>query len=378
MGNNNYFYRCIGCGRELDAPYSACPFCGGPVIIEYPEPRFRVDKSKPGIWRYGSLLPGFGETVSHGEGLTPISSVDGVLVKNEKKNPTGTYADRASAVIASYARSTGVRLIKTEYIEAFTQSLLYYLKGIAKVRVLVRSLDSLSMDDIVRIYGMNNVDVTTKDTSIGDEARINYLNPLTIEGLKTIVFELYERGVRAENIVVPVETGVLAYSLVKGLDDLRRAGAEPGYTVVAAVVKGASVPEIVKRHGVKVAEIEAEEVLDALGRLTKKGFVTMPISAVSFAVARILGSSVAVLTMGYKPYRLYTGRGQLREEIIELLRKKGRMTAYEMWKERQSYTLRAFYKVLRGMEARGEVCSEVEVRGARKVKYFKLCGGLNS
>jgi threonine synthase len=364
MGNNNYFYRCIGCGRELGAPYSACPFCGGPVIIEYSEPRFRVDKSRPGIWRYGSLLPGFGETVSHGEGLTAISSVDGVLVKNEKKNPTGTYADRASAVIASYARSTGVRLIATEYIEAFTQSLLYYLKGIAKVRVLVRSLDSLSMDDIVRIYGMNNVDVTTKYTSMGDEARINYLNPLTIEGLKTIVFELYERRVRVENIIVPVETGVLAYSLVKGLDDLRRAGAEPGYTVVAAVVKGASVPEIVKRHGVKVAEIEAEEVLDALGRLTRKGFVTMPISAVSFAVARILGSSVAVLTMGYKPYRLYTGRGQLREEIIELLREKGRMTAYEMWKERQSYTLRAFYKVLRGMEA----------RGARKVKYFKLCG----
>jgi hypothetical protein len=26
------------------------------------------------------------------------------------------------------------------------------------------------------------------------------------------------------------------------------------------------------------------------------------------------------------------------------------------------------------MEARGEVCSEVEIRGARKVKYFKLCG----
>jgi threonine synthase len=49
------------------------------------------------------------------------------------------------------------------------------------------------------------------------------------------VFELFERGVKAEHIVVPVETGLLAYSISKGIQDLHEAGLSIDYQVVGVL-----------------------------------------------------------------------------------------------------------------------------------------------
>jgi len=373
MTSRTYHFKCTLCGRVLEKPFSTCPYCGGLVVIEYSEYYFRVDKSKPGIWRYSSLLPQFTEIVSYGEGLTPISSVDDVLVKNEKRNPTGSYSDRASTVIASYAKSTRIDPLVTRYVEVFTQSLLYYLRNVARVRVLLEDLYLVSIDDLVKFMSMSSVDIKTAGVNSDWGVVIDYMNPLTVEGLKTIIFELCEKRLNVENIVVPMETGVLAYSLAKGLEDLKKAGLDPGYMVVAAIIKGIQVPDIVTRSGIKVIEIEGDEVLSALSRLLKKGFVTKPISAVSYAVAENLKNSVAIITMGYKSYKVWVGRERLRSEIIKILKERGALTAYEIWKENPTYTLRAYYKALKSMEVKGELCSKVVMKGGRRVKYYKLC-----
>jgi hypothetical protein len=50
--------------------------------------------------------------------------------------------------------------------------------------------------------------------------------------------------------------------------------------------------------------------------------------------------------MGYKPYKVRVGRGRLKKkenEIIKILKKREALTAYEIWKENPTYTLRAYY-----------------------------------
>jgi Threonine synthase len=373
MYTPEYYFKCTVCGRFIDKPIPRCPYCNGLVIVDYKEYTYVIDKSKPGMWRYLSLLPGFKQVTSYGEGLTPISRVEGVIVKNEKRNPTGSYADRASAVIASYVRDFNLEHVTTSYVEDFTYSLIYYLRGIAKVKVRLEDLHQVGFDDLLKLVGSEGVELALGGGSNSQANFIEYLNPLTVEGLKTIVFEIYERRLNVENIVVPMETGVLAYSLAKGVEDLRRAGLDVNYEITAVVIKGLRSHVIALRPEVKVVHVDGYEVLKALERLARKDLITKPLSAASYAVAENLGSSIAVVTMGFKPHKATLKRGRMRSLILRVLGEKGPLTAYSMWRENPVYTLRGYYRALQSMELRGEVCSEVVLKGGRRVKLYKLC-----
>ncbi len=69
---------------------------------------------KPGIWRYRHTfgLPPDSEPVSLGEGGTPLlwAEVYGrkVAFKCEYLNPSGSFKDRGSAVIAAWLKSRGI------------------------------------------------------------------------------------------------------------------------------------------------------------------------------------------------------------------------------------------------------------------------------
>ncbi len=366
---------CADCGRAYEEEVFACSSCGGLTVFEYPGSRFNIDRREPGIWRYRSLLPRLERVVSKGEGLTPVSRLGGVLAKNEQRNPTSTYSDRASSVIASYLSSRGVPGVRTRFEEDFTYSLVYYLEGVSAVEVVLDDPLSLDRSDVALLARARNVRLTSRGSS-SDLVDLSYLNPLTVEGLKTIAFEIYERGLRVERVVVPARTGLLAYSVWKGFRDLEEAGAEPHYEVVAASIKGSGRPRVLDRaKSVRVVEVDGEEVLEFLARLWNRGVSTKPLSASAFAVAENLGSSVAVVTIGFRaPSGGRSGSAGLRREIVRVLESYGEATAYEIWRRLPVYTLRGTYKLLESMERRGEVCSEVRPRGERKVRYYIPCG----
>ncbi|MEM3982785.1 MAG: hypothetical protein QXM71_08715, partial [Thermofilum sp.] len=343
------------------------PKCRGLMFIKYRKPVFKVKKNERGIWRY-SLLPFFENRVTLGEGLTPVRRVEGVLVKNEKFNPTGLYSDRASALISSFLRDTGAKEVYVEYSEEFTKSLVHYLTGVS-LHVVASSIFEMDPEDVMLFAskGLNIVHEYPKDSTI-----LHYENPLTIEGLKTIVFELYEKNVKAENVVVPAKSGVLALSLYKGIDDLSEAGIETGFQVTAATLKGLN-PQVLRNlRGIRIIEVTETELYEAYMKLLRKGFKIKPLAALSYYVAEITGSSVAVVTMGYKART--TGRGSdVKKLVLEIVSRKPLVTAYEIWKEKPAYTLRAVYKAVKSMELSGEICFEVRTRGVRKVKLYKLC-----
>ncbi|MEM1809213.1 MAG: pyridoxal-5'-phosphate-dependent protein subunit beta [Thermosphaera sp.] len=344
-----------------------CPRCRGLMFIKYREPVFKVNKNERGIWRY-SPLPRFNNRVTLGEGLTPVSRVEGVLVKNEKFNPTGLYSDRASAIISSYLRDAGAGRVYVEYSEEFTRSLVHYLAGV-NLHVVASSIFEMDPEDVMFLAsrGLNIVHDYPDGSTIA-----YYENPLTIEGLKTIVFELYEQGVRAEDVVVPAKSGVLALSLYKGIVDLLEAGIGANFQVTAATLKGFNPQVLRDLKGVRIIEVSESELYEAYMKLLRKGFKLKPLAALSYYVAEITGGSIAVVTMGYKTRATDRGSG-VKKLVLDVISRKPLITAYEVWREKPVYTLRAVYKAVKSMELSGEICFEVKTKGVRKVKLYKPC-----
>jgi threonine synthase len=370
----NISLRCGGCGRDLGREYllSRCPYCGALPLVIYDKPVFRPNPLMPGVWRYVSLLPTFRSRVSRGEGHTPISRVGSVYIKNERFNPTGSYADRASALIASYIAHSGIKRVLIRYEEAFSKSMAYYLSNsdISEVLICIEDPLEISAEDFLHLLRFGKISACSD--KLGSDP-LGYANPLTIEGLKTIVFELYERRIDLEYAVVPAKSGILALSLAKGLHDLEEAGIDAGYDIVAAIKKGDPIPEMIRNmRRIRLVEVSREEIIESLRELAERGIYTAPLSAVGYHVAKHLDRAVAIITIGYK-LAAKRRESELKNAVIRTLERLGKATAYEIWRENQGYSLRGIYKAIRSMAEENIVCEEVVVRGSRKVKKYRLC-----
>jgi threonine synthase len=124
-------YRCTRCGLLHDpvVPQRTCRSCGGPLLAVYDleAVRSRVVRDvfrRRGctMWRYLELLPVSDEryVVSLGEGYTPLLrarrlgeslGLRNLLVKDEGRNPTGSFKDRPISVTVSALRELGVRSV---------------------------------------------------------------------------------------------------------------------------------------------------------------------------------------------------------------------------------------------------------------------------
>ncbi|WP_435062099.1 threonine synthase [Halobaculum sp. EA56] len=121
--------RCIDCGARHDPAEVThrCPDCGGITDPEYDLDAVDLSRaeleSRPfdSLWRYGELLPFPREAaVSMGEGATPLvdcptladrMGVGAVYVKDEGRNPTGTFKDRGQTGAVTAAVEHGAESI---------------------------------------------------------------------------------------------------------------------------------------------------------------------------------------------------------------------------------------------------------------------------
>ena len=98
--------------------------CGAPLLA-----RYRVDEAArtmtrealrrraPSMWRYREMLPGAGEPVSLGEGMTPLHharrlgaalGLERLYIKDESVNPTGSFKARGLSAAVTVARDLGI------------------------------------------------------------------------------------------------------------------------------------------------------------------------------------------------------------------------------------------------------------------------------
>ena len=129
-------YTCSICGHSYgaDEVTYTCPKDGGnlDVVLDYEsirkkyQPGDLTSRSNPSIWRYLPLLPvstpaGDG-TPLHVVGGTPVYylprlaklfGIKHLWLKDESRNPTASFKDRASAVVVTRAREIGAEVVVT-------------------------------------------------------------------------------------------------------------------------------------------------------------------------------------------------------------------------------------------------------------------------
>ncbi len=228
--------RCPDCGTVLDTSTSesTCPSCGGLLAVEH-EPVLRgaalralfdgraahaahttnaVDCS--GVWRFRELVlaASDGTIVSHPEGNTPViardaaaayAGVDGLLLKHEGHNPTGSFKDRGMTVALTQARRIGARAVACASTGNTSASLSAYASqaGIPSFVFVPEGRVSAGKLAQTVAYGARTLQIKGDFDDCLRLARdasdtlgvylVNSVNPFRIEGQKTIVFELLQQ-----------------------------------------------------------------------------------------------------------------------------------------------------------------------------------------
>src|SRR5438067_8286587 len=112
--------QCTGCGAEFsaEAVHGVCPRCGKVLFARYDLAAIKnavvpddFRSRSWDMWRYRELLPIRDEAniVTLGEGMTPLLRVNEHLsIKDEGKNPTGSFKARGMAAAISKAKELGI------------------------------------------------------------------------------------------------------------------------------------------------------------------------------------------------------------------------------------------------------------------------------
>jgi threonine synthase len=247
---------CLNCGRpypDEGIPYK-CPKCGGLFDISALEfDLAQVDTSQPGIWRYRHTFVGLPATfpaVSLGEGSTPLLWAEAlgrqVAFKCEYLNPTGSFKDRGSSVIATFLQSRGVTAaLEDSSGNAGASFAAYAARAGMKAGIYVpatasgpklRQIESYGAE-LHPIQGPRSAVTSALESALESPSSFGrwqggmvayashaYL-PVNIPGYATTAYEIFEQiGGAPGAIVVPAGQGGLLLGLYRGFDALKRAG----------------------------------------------------------------------------------------------------------------------------------------------------------
>jgi len=239
--------RCVRCSHKLETTDldPACNKCGSPVIIAGREgvsvSESDLEGLSPGVWRYRAFLPEIAneDIVTLGEGATPLLQaerlgdelgLDHLLLKDESRNPTGSFLDRGSTVLVSLASRSGVRECACVTTGNLGASLAAYCAK-ANIRARIRVNPNTDQGKLFQMlaYGAE-VEASSSSSFEPDATRrllaVTAANPYLLEGEKTTGFEMVqELGWKSPDVVVvPVGTGGHLSMIWRSLVEMRLAG----------------------------------------------------------------------------------------------------------------------------------------------------------
>ncbi len=202
----------VFCGCRRGPRVWRCPTCGGAFDLAQRKPFVveRVETRDPSLWRYRAMigLPEGAAPVSMGEGMTPLVAADlggtRVLFKLEYLAPTGAFKDRGTSVLVTALKAWGVRRAADDSSGNAGASFAAYAAhaGIA-AEVFAPAHASPAKLAQIEIYGatLNRIEgVREKTTDALEAATATGLvyashawSPFTLEGTKTVAYELWEQ-----------------------------------------------------------------------------------------------------------------------------------------------------------------------------------------
>lgn len=278
---------CRECGTAYPAEaLYVCEYCFGPLEVNYNleaakgvVSRESIQSGPLSMWRYGALLPDPGAApVDLGAGWTPLrratrlAEVLGVRelwLKDDTRNPTGSFKDRVVSVALSSARRLGFSTAACASTGNLATSVAAHAAfiGWPSITIIPADLEK-SKIAMTAIFGgtVLGVEGSYDDVNrlcvelVGEHpdwafANIN-LRPYYAEGSKTLAFEIVEQlGWRTpDQVVVPVASGSQLTKVAKGFKEFIELGLVEGATPVlfGAQAKGCSPIASAFAHGDKV------------------------------------------------------------------------------------------------------------------------------
>ncbi|MBI4645810.1 MAG: pyridoxal-phosphate dependent enzyme [Bacteroidia bacterium] len=276
---DKYFFKCINCGKEyaFDQVKYLCPSCvKSNDAATPPKGVLKI------LYHYKNIISGHSDILHLKEylrqrdfidllpirtseslpnlkiGKTPLYKTDTldsiklpftILLKDDSQNPTFSFKDRASQIVSAYAKENQIDII----VAASTGNAGSSLAGICAAQnqkaiiIVPANAPKAKLVQIV-MYGARIIPVDgtyDKAFDLSIEATEHFgwynrntaYNPLTIEGKKTVSFELYcqTNEILPDRIFVPVGDGVIISGVYKGFEDLMMLGLIEEMPVIVAV-----------------------------------------------------------------------------------------------------------------------------------------------
>ncbi|MGB9963572.1 threonine synthase [Halobacterium hubeiense] len=249
--------RCVDCEATFDAAEAThrCPDCGGILDPTYDYDALDVTRATfesrrfDSMWRYEELLPFARESaVSMGEGATALvecptladeMGVGEVYLKDEGRNPTGTFKDRGQTVAVTAAAQHGASDVALASAGNAGQSAAAYA-GRAGIdsHVFLPSRSGFANKAMVNVHGG---DMTIVEGRIGDAGAAfddamdeyddwysvqTFETPYRHEGKKTMYYETAEQldWETPDHVVYPTGGGVGLVGMHKAAKELRDLG----------------------------------------------------------------------------------------------------------------------------------------------------------
>lgn len=269
-------YKCSLCETEYlprQVTYT-CPLDGGnlDIVLDFEgikkkyQPADITTRTDGSLWRYLPLLPVYDpnsdETPIRSVGWTPVYKLQQIAaqlglnnlwLKDESKNPTASFKDRASAIVVARAHKlAGQDGLSPTLVTASTGNAGAALAGMAAAigqKAVIFAPKNAPPAKVAQllVYGAQVllVDGTYDDAfdlsiqasnAFGWYCRNTGYNPFTLEGKKTAAFEIwewFEKNVRTQKdskrrpgltVFVSVGDGNIISGLHKGFKDLQALG----------------------------------------------------------------------------------------------------------------------------------------------------------
>lgn len=259
--------RCTLCGSTYE-PYEVtytCPKDGGnlDVLLDYErlkgkKPSDLINPKEESLWRYHPLIPVdvlIGEsTPLRAAGWTPVFSVPRLArvlglkhlwIKDESRNPTASFKDRASGVVVAHAQEIGVKVVVTASTGNAGAALAGMAAAIGQKAVIFapKTAPPAKIAQLL-IFGATVIlvngnydaafDLTIEASNeFGWYCRNTGYNPFTVEGKKTAAYEIWEKILTGDvihseekplSVFVSVGDGNIISGIHKGFKDLVEIG----------------------------------------------------------------------------------------------------------------------------------------------------------
>ena len=257
--------RCATCGHErpLGGFFQPCPTCEARELLRTLEPVYDYedlrkrgtleawrkrapDGRAPGLWIFREVLPlsPAAEPVSLVEGGTPLVRLDAagpgrIWIKDETRNPTGSFKDRFQSVSISWARAAGHgKAVSTTTGNHGTSMAAYAAKAGMKGLVFCDPGTPEVHRCLIQLFGSWLAVLKNRKELLewlvrerGWYPSTGFTPPIStpygIEGYKTIGHEIFLQLNRMPGrVLAPVSVGDVLYGPWKGFRELERLGAE--------------------------------------------------------------------------------------------------------------------------------------------------------